>query len=68
MTQKALLELTVEELNMILLCTARNKNDIIIELESYLDTSDPDMAEIIHSTIEKTYNLTEEEFKIIFMR
>ncbi len=43
-------------------------DDIIIELESYLDTSDPDMAEIIHSTIEKAYNLTEEEFKIIFMR
>lgn len=68
MIQKALLGLTVEELNMILLCTARNKNDIIIELKSFLDTSDPDMAEIIHSTIEKAYDLTEEEFKIIFMK
>lgn len=68
MTQKALLELTVEELNMILLCTARNKNDVIIELESYLDTSGPDMVEIIHSTIEKANDLTEEEFKIIFLK
>lgn len=68
MIQKALLGLTVEEMNMILLCTARNKNDIIIELKSFLDTSDPDMAEIIHSTIEKAYDLTEEEFKIIFMK
>ena len=68
MTQKALLELTVEELNMILLCTARNKNDIIIELESYLATSGPDMVEIIHSTIEKANDLTEEEFKIIFLK
>lgn len=67
MTQKALSGLTVEELNMFLLCTARSKEGIVRELKSYLETAEPDMAEIIHKTIEKTHDLTEEELKIIFM-
>lgn len=67
MIQKTLLSLTVEELKMILLCTAKKKEEIIKELKSYLNTAEPDMAEIIYRSIEKTRELTEEELKIIFM-
>lgn len=67
MIKNILLDLTVEELNMLLLCTARSRDEIIEELNSYLESAEPDMAEIIHHTIEKAHNLTEEEFKIIFM-
>ncbi len=67
MTQKPFFGLTAEEMNTILICTSRNKNDIITELKSYLDTSEPDIAEILHNTIEKVYDLTEEELAIIFM-
>ena len=67
MSRKTLLSLTAEELNMILLCTARSKEEIIRELRSYLETAEPDMAEIIQNTIEKAHDLTEEEIKIIFI-
>ncbi|MCX4351533.1 MAG: hypothetical protein OSJ60_07830 [Lachnospiraceae bacterium] len=67
MTQKPFFGLTAEEMNTILICTARNKNDIITELKLYLGTSEPDIAEILHNTIEKVYDLTEEELAIIFM-
>ena len=67
MTQKPFFGLTAEEMNTILICTSRNKNDIITELKSYLDTSEPDIAEILHNTIEKVYDLTEEQLAIIFM-
>ena len=68
MTKNTLLSLTVEELNMLLLCTARSRVEIIEELNSYLETAEPDMAEIIRHTIEKAHELTEEELKTIFMR
>lgn len=63
MKRKVILNLTVEEINMILLCTAKDKNEIIKELQSYLKTAKPDMAEIIHNTIKKVYDFTDEELK-----
>ncbi len=63
MTKTVILSLTVEEINMILLCNAKDKDGIIKELQSYLGTAEPDMAEIIHNTIEKMHDLTGEELK-----
>lgn len=65
MKRKVILDLTVEEINMILLCTAKDKEGIIQELQSYLNVAGPDMAEIIHNTIKKVYDFTDEELKEI---
>ena len=65
MIKTVILSLTVEEINMILLCAAKDKDGIIKELQSYLGSAEPDMAGIIHNTIEKIYNLTGEELKEI---
>lgn len=63
MIRKIMLGLTVEEINMILLCTAKDKNGIIKELQSYLEVAKPDMAEIIHNSIRKLHDFTEDNLK-----
>lgn len=63
MTRNIVLNLTVEELNMILLCSSREKDKIIQELQSYLDVAKPDMAEIIQKSIKKLDDMTEEDLK-----
>lgn len=61
MTRNLINNLTVEEVNMVLLCSAKDKEGIAKELQSYLNMARPDMSEIIHHTIEKVHDLTDEE-------
>ena len=61
MKRNLMYTLTVEELNMVLLCTAESKEKIIKELQSYLEVSKPDMAEIIYHTIQKVQSFTDEK-------
>ena len=63
-------KLTIEEIYMILLCSAReketkDKDGIIKELRSYLEVeTSGDVNELIHRTILKVQDFTEEELKV----
>lgn len=59
------MNLTLEEIYLVCQCRATGQKEIISELQNYLETAEPDMAELIARTIKKAGLLTQEEMKIV---
>ncbi len=58
-------EYTIEEIHAILMCDSTDREGIIKDLADFLSLAAPDVAEIIHSTIDKLHALTEDEFEAL---
>ncbi|GFI17475.1 hypothetical protein IMSAG249_01329 [Lachnospiraceae bacterium] len=56
-------DLTLEEIYLICQCSATEPKGVINELQEYLETAEPDMAELITRTIKKAELLTCEEIE-----
>lgn len=59
------MKLSIEEMYLISQCAAKERKEIIIELQNYSKTADKDMAEFIDGTIEKVKKLTYDELGVI---
>ncbi|MBD5469898.1 MAG: hypothetical protein HDR19_01910 [Lachnospiraceae bacterium] len=51
-------EFNLEEINLIHSCRATERQMLIKELNSFMDSKDPAMREIIHNTISKLNDIT----------
>lgn len=59
------MKLSIEEMYLISQCVAKERKEIIFELQNYSRTADKDMAEFIDGTIEKVNKLTYDELEVI---
>lgn len=59
------MKFSIEEMYLISQCAAKERKEIIFELQNYSRTADKDMAEFIDGTIEKVKKLTYDELGVI---